>query len=100
MEAIDTTTGYVMQQGSKERQTVSLWRGIYLGKLPSLTRKIEVTVDWVWKLLFPPNIVQLQLSRTAGVGRAHYAAGEFVVRKGDAGGQFFVIESGTAGVSW
>jgi hypothetical protein len=24
MEAIDTTTGYVMQQGSKERQTVSL----------------------------------------------------------------------------
>ena len=75
-----------------------LWRGIYLGKLPSLTRKIEVTVDWVWKMLFPPNIVQLQLSRTAGVGRAHYAAGEFVVRKGDAGGQFFVIESGTAGV--
>jgi NADH dehydrogenase len=75
-----------------------LWRGIYLGKLPSLTRKIEVTVDWVWKMLFPPNIVQLQLSRTAGVGRAHYAAGEFVFRKGDSGGQFFVIESGTAGV--
>src|SRR6266436_10184835 len=24
MEAIDTTTGYVMQQGSKERQTVSV----------------------------------------------------------------------------
>ena len=24
MEAIDTTTGYVMQQGSKEKQTVSL----------------------------------------------------------------------------
>lgn len=77
-----------------------LWRGIYLGKLPSLTRKIEVTVDWVWKMLFPPNIVQLQLSRTAGVGQAHYAAGEFVVRKGDVGGQFFVIESGTAGVYW
>jgi hypothetical protein len=26
MEAIDTTTGYVMQQGSKERQTVSIRR--------------------------------------------------------------------------
>jgi hypothetical protein len=28
MEAIDTTTGYVMQQGSKERQTVSLINGV------------------------------------------------------------------------
>jgi len=57
-----------------------------------------VMVDWIWKFLFPPNIVELQMSRTAGVGRAHYAAGEFVFRKGDSGGQFFVIESGTAGV--
>jgi NADH dehydrogenase len=75
-----------------------LWRCIYLGKLPSLARKIEVMVDWLWKMFFPPNIVELQLSRTAGVGRAHYATGEFVFRKGDAGVQFFVIESGTAAV--
>src|SRR6266446_10027955 len=35
MEAIDTTTGYVMQQGSKERQTVSLV------KRPQRTRRIN-----------------------------------------------------------
>jgi NADH dehydrogenase len=75
-----------------------LWRGIYLSKLPSIARKLEVVVDWTWKALFPPNIVQLQMSRTGGVGLAHYAPGEFVFHKGDAAGSLFAIQSGTAGV--
>ena len=73
-----------------------LWRGIYLSKLPGLVRKLEVVVDWTWKALFPPNIVQLQMSRTGGVGLAHYAPGEFIVHKGDPAGSFFAIQSGTA----
>jgi hypothetical protein len=59
---------------------------------------VEVLVDWTWKALFPPNIVQLQMSRTGGVGLAHYAPGEFIFHKGDPVGNFFVIQSGTAGV--
>ncbi len=35
-----------------------LWRGIYLGKLPGLERKIRVLVDWVIELFFPRDIVQ------------------------------------------
>ncbi|MEK6324965.1 MAG: FAD-dependent oxidoreductase [Acidobacteriota bacterium] len=76
-----------------------LWRGIYLSKLPSIARKLEVVGDWTWKVLFPPNIVQLQMSRTGGVGLAHYAPGEFIFHKGDPTGGFFAIQSGTAGVS-
>jgi NADH dehydrogenase len=75
-----------------------LWRGIYLSKLPSFARKLEVVVDWTWKALFPPNIVQLPLSRTGSVGLAHYAPGEFIFHKGDPAGSLFVIQSGTAGV--
>ena len=75
-----------------------LWRGIYLSKLPSFARKLEVVVDWTWKALFPPNIVQLPLSRTGSVGLARYAPGEFVFHKGDQAGSLFVIQSGTAGV--
>jgi len=75
-----------------------LWRGIYLSKLPSLARKLEVVVDWTWKAMFPPNIVQLQMSRTGGVGLAHYAPGEFVFHKGDPAGSLFVIQQGTAAV--
>jgi NADH:ubiquinone reductase (H+-translocating) len=75
-----------------------LWRGTYLAKMPTLARKIELAIDWAWELLFPPNIVQLQLSQTEKVGRAHYGAGEYVFHKDDLGHRFFVIESGTAAV--
>jgi NADH dehydrogenase len=75
-----------------------LWRGVYLLKLPSLARKLEVVGDWTWQALFPPNIVQLQMSRTGGVGMAHYAPGEFIFHKGDPAGNLFAIQSGTAGV--
>jgi NADH dehydrogenase len=75
-----------------------LWRAIYLSKLPGVARKLDVLVDWVWNAWFPPNIVQLPMSRTGGVGLAHYAPGEFIFRKGEPAGNVFAIQSGTAGV--
>jgi NADH:quinone reductase (non-electrogenic) len=77
-----------------------LWRSIYLGKLPSLAHKLEVLGDWTWHALFPPNIVELKMSRTGagGVGMAHYAPGEFIFHKGDPAGNLFAIQSGTAEV--
>jgi NADH dehydrogenase len=75
-----------------------MWRAIYLEKLPTLARKVEVLVDWTWTALFRPNIVQMQTSRTGAVGLAHYAPGEFVFHKGDPAGNVFAIQSGTAGV--
>jgi len=35
-----------------------MWRGIYLGKLPGLERKVRVMADWVIELFFPRDIVQ------------------------------------------
>lgn len=35
-----------------------LWRGIYLGKLPGLERKVRVMLDWIIELFFPRDIVQ------------------------------------------
>lgn len=73
-----------------------LWRGVYLAKLPTVSRKIEVAIDWAWQLLFPPNIVQLNMWRTHRVDRAHYAAGEWIYHKGQTGQRFYVIQSGKA----
>jgi NADH dehydrogenase len=39
-----------------------LWRGIYLSKLPTLSRKIAVALGWACSIPFPPNIVQLRLT--------------------------------------
>lgn len=75
-----------------------LWRTVYLSKMPTLLRKVEVAADWARSLFFPPNIVQAQLSRTMKVGRAHFAQGQYVFRKGDKGDRFYLIERGQAGV--
>ena len=40
-----------------------LWRGIYLAKLPTLSRKLEVAIGWACGIPFPPNIVQLGPSK-------------------------------------
>jgi NADH dehydrogenase len=44
-----------------------LWRGIYLCKLPTFSRKLEVAINWACNIPFPPNIVQLRLSKKQSV---------------------------------
>jgi NADH:quinone reductase (non-electrogenic) len=41
-----------------------LWRSVYLAKMPTPLRKIEVAIDWAWSVFFRPNIVQVHMSRT------------------------------------
>jgi NADH dehydrogenase len=40
-----------------------LWRVVYLLKLPTFSRKLEVATNWACSIPFPPNIVQFRLSR-------------------------------------
>jgi NADH dehydrogenase len=75
-----------------------LWRGIYLSKMPTLARKIQIAFDWAWQLFFPRDIAELNLSQTERLGRAHYEAGQYVFHKGDVGQKFYIIERGRAGV--
>ena len=42
-----------------------LWRGIYLAKLPSLPRKVEVLGDWMWTALFSPTSYKYKRSARA-----------------------------------
>jgi NADH:ubiquinone reductase (H+-translocating) len=41
-----------------------LWRSVYLAKMPTFLRKVEVSIDWTWSALFRPNIVQVHMTRT------------------------------------
>jgi len=47
-----------------------LWRGIYLAKLPTFSRKLEVAISWACNIPFPPNIVQLRLSKEQSLDAA------------------------------
>jgi NADH:quinone reductase (non-electrogenic) len=75
-----------------------LWRAVYLMKIPTFSRKLNVIVDWTWDIFFKPNIVQLHVAQQRRFKQAHYAAGDFVFRKGDPGGAFFVVKAGSAGL--
>jgi NADH:ubiquinone reductase (H+-translocating) len=74
------------------------WRGVYLSKMPTMRRKLQVAIDWAWEILFSPNVVEINLPFDNGVQMAHYAAGDFVYQRGDAGDRLFVIRQGEASV--
>jgi NADH:ubiquinone reductase (H+-translocating) len=41
-----------------------LWRGIYLGKLPGLQKKVRVAIDWMLDMVFSKDIVELPTLRS------------------------------------
>jgi NADH dehydrogenase len=75
-----------------------IWRGVYLAKMPSLARKVQIAFDWAWQLVFPRDIVQLTVQQTERLSHAHFDAGQYVFHKGDRGDKFYVIERGRVGV--
>ena len=75
-----------------------LWRTVYLMKIPTIRRKLNVVVDWTWDIFFKPNPVRVRVAQQQRFKQAHYAAGDFVVRKGEPGGPFFVVKAGSAGL--
>ncbi len=71
-----------------------LWRGIYLMKLPSISQKIKVGLEWGCDLIFPRTLAHLRADPTRRVSRAYYAAGDYIFEQGDAAVDFFMIEEG------
>ncbi|MBI5426478.1 MAG: FAD-dependent oxidoreductase [Opitutae bacterium] len=70
------------------------WRGVYLFKMPSWGRRIQVGADWAWLLLFPRDLAYIRTDTTERVTHAHYEPGNFIVRQGEPPSAFYVIESG------
>lgn len=71
-----------------------LWRGVYLFKLPSWSRRIKVGFDWAWELVFHRDLTHLRSDPTQRVSRAYLQPGDWVFREGDHATTFYAIESG------
>jgi NADH:ubiquinone reductase (H+-translocating) len=71
-----------------------MWRGVYLFKLPSWSRRIKVALDWAWDVLFPRDLSFLNTDTTQQITHAYYRAGDFIHRQGEPARTFSVIEEG------
>lgn len=71
-----------------------IWRGVYLMKLPSISQKIKVGLEWGFDLVFPRTLAHLRADPSKRVSRAFYAAGDYIFNQGDAASEFFMIEDG------
>ena len=71
-----------------------LWRGVYLVKLPTWSRRIKVGVDWAWDVLFPRDLSFLNTDSGQSLTRAYYRPGDFIDRQGDLARALSVIEDG------
>ena len=71
-----------------------LWRGVYLFKLPSWSRRTKVGFDWTWGLVFSRDLAHLQTDQATRVTRAYYHSGDYIFRQGEPVGSFYIIEKG------
>jgi NADH dehydrogenase len=71
-----------------------MWRTIYLAKLPGVMRRLRVTIDWTFDLIFPRDISVL-LPRPDEVMRsAHLEKGELLFAAGDPCRAYFYVRRG------
>lgn len=70
------------------------WRGVYLFKLPSWSRRMQVGFDWAWLLVFPRDLSCIKTDVTERVTHAHFEPGDYIIRQGEPPSGFYVIEQG------
>src|SRR6266487_6651177 len=71
-----------------------LWRAVYWSKLPGVTRKFRIAMDWLCRVLLPRDYAQLNVSPSESITREHFEAGEVIVRQGDPGDHMYVMIDG------
>lgn len=71
-----------------------MWRGVYLFKLPSWSRRVQVGFDWAWLLIFPRDLSCIKTDVTERISHAHYEPGDYIIKQGEPPSGFYVIEQG------
>lgn len=71
-----------------------MWRAVYLSKIPTLSAKIGIALDWTIDAFFRPPVAQIHMPGIAPPAREHYASGDAVPNRD----RVSLIENGRVGV--
>jgi NADH:ubiquinone reductase (H+-translocating) len=71
-----------------------LWRGVYLFKLPTWSRRFKVALDWTWDLLFPRDLSFLNTDASLNVTHGYYLPGDYIHHQGELARTFSIIDEG------
>jgi NADH:ubiquinone reductase (H+-translocating) len=71
-----------------------MWRGVYLLKLPTWSRRLKVALDWGWDVLFPRDLSFLNTDTAQNVTHAYFRPGDYIHRQGELARTFSIIEEG------
>jgi NADH:ubiquinone reductase (H+-translocating) len=69
-------------------------RTVFLFLLPSWRCRLGLLSDWFISVVFPTDISQLKISRSATIIPLRFAAGQEIVRQGQPGSRFYIVQSG------
>jgi len=76
-----------------------MWRTIYLAKLPGLSRKLRVVIDWTFDLVFPRDTSQILPPPVDVVRAIHLEPAEELWRQGTPCRGFFFLKAGSIRIS-
>lgn len=71
-----------------------MWRGVYLFKLPTWSRRFKVALDWAWDVLFPRDLSFLSTDTSLNVTHAYFLPGDYIHHQGELARTFCIIDEG------
>ncbi len=71
-----------------------LWRGIYIGMLPSFSTRLRVALNWLFDYFLPRSIVQIANSEPAAARYMCFARGDIVCKPGQILDGFYTVVDG------
>jgi NADH dehydrogenase len=71
-----------------------LVRTAFFTLIPSWRCRLGLMNDWISAIVFPPDVSQMKIARSDTIVPLRFSAGQEIIRQGDPGSRFYVVNTG------